>query len=117
MGWEIIATRTATAMVFSNQNETAEGTDPNSAASFPDHDAPVMDYVKWVAGPALQGMVYDDGMGVAAVWLQNPAGQRWPATMLYSSHFRIDAAAAAATEWLLVAEDKAGNRTTLTLRP
>ena len=56
---------------FNNDIERKAGTDPRDKASFPDNEAPVLDFVKWSDTDAvLEGMVYDDGMGVKAVWLQ-----------------------------------------------
>ena len=97
---------------FSNAIELAAGTDDRDKTSFPDEEGPVLDFVKWIDGPALQGMVYDDGMGVESVWLNAPDGDFCRGTLVYTGHFRIDCPQMQnSPRWQLVAEDKAGNKT------
>lgn len=98
---------------FSNAQERQMRTDPYQRLSFPDLEPPVLDLIRWsAAGPdLLQGMVYDDGMGLRAVWLQHSTGQRCDGELVYSGHFRIQCSAAqGAPGWMLMAEDKAGNQ-------
>ena len=74
----------------------------------------MVDFIRWSEQESyvLQGMVYDDGMGMKAVWLQSDSGQRCKGDLIYTGHFRIECAeVAAGGRWQLVAEDKAGNRT------
>jgi len=99
---------------YANTVEQQEGTDEWSATSFPDHEPPVLDYVRWSATePTLvQGMAYDDGMGLARIWLQSPAGDICEGEIIYTGHFRVPCALKANSErWQLLAEDKAGNQT------
>lgn len=97
---------------FSNAQERRAGSDPRNRNSFPDVEPPVLDLVQWSATEPgwLQGMAYDDGMGLRAVWLQHSSGQRCDGELIYSGHFRIQCSAAeGAVGWMLMAEDKAGN--------
>lgn len=99
---------------FSNIEEERAGSDPYDANSFPDHEPPVVSLLEW-QGSVLQGMAYDEGMGMAALWLQNSAGQRCNGQMEYGSRFRIECAAATASDWVLLATDRAGNQARMAL--
>ena len=58
------------------------------------------------------GMAYDDGMGIRAVWLENPFGERCEGSVIYSGHIRVVCPNRNnSTEWTLIVEDVSGNRT------
>ncbi|MEL7399948.1 MAG: hypothetical protein AAFN68_05165, partial [Pseudomonadota bacterium] len=103
---------------YSNLEERQQGTDEWSASSFPDHEAPVLEFAGWREDEPLvvTGMAFDDGMGIGAVWLENPFGERCDGAVIYSGHIRIQCPTRNnSTEWTLVVEDLAGNQATQTL--
>lgn len=94
---------------FSNAEEIKAGTDPYDKNSFPDFEPPVVSLLEWEGGK-LQGMAYDDGMGLSAIWLQNNAGKRCEGQLIYGNRFVVTCPQAQSGGWILIAEDKAANQ-------
>lgn len=96
---------------FSNKEELKAGTDPYDKNSFPDFEAPVIAFVQWHEHEAdmLTGMAYDDGMGVASIWLES-AKERCQGKFGYGNSFVVFCPQAENGQWSVIVEDKAGNR-------
>ncbi|HBS42628.1 MAG TPA: hypothetical protein DEA26_08100 [Oceanospirillales bacterium] len=98
---------------YANTEERGLGTDERNSGDFPDQTPPVLNFVEWDEQQhALTGLVFDPGLGIKRVWLENGSGTECDAVILYAGHFMVDCAElTAGGQWTLKATDKKDNLT------
>lgn len=98
---------------FTNEEEIRAGSDPYDKNSFPDVEPPVVGTLEWKtdAENTVQGMAFDDGVGISAIWLESSSGQRCNGAFEYGNRFVVSCPELANGYWQLFAEDKVGNKT------